>query len=211
MIKVAIAEDHQAIIDGIELQFKDEKDILIVGKAKNGEELVNMVNNKKVDVVVTDIGMPLKNGISATREIKTRHPKVKVLAFSMFDQPKAVEDMLDAGSSGYLLKSASLKELVKAIRIIAEGRSYYDKTIDKNPRNYVKKSSLTKRQKQILELIGEGMSSKEIGERLHIGVETVDTHRKNMMKILNLQGKGELMRYALEDKYKYRENYKNTR
>lgn len=211
MIKVAIAEDHQAIIDGIELQFKNEKDILIVGKAKNGEELVNMVNNKKVDVVVTDIGMPLKNGISATREIKTRHPKVKVLAFSMFDQPKAVEDMLDAGSSGYLLKSASLKELVKAIRIIAEGRSYYDKTIDKNPRNYVKKSSLTKRQKQILELIGEGMSSKEIGERLHIGVETVDTHRKNMMKILNLQGKGELMRYALEDKYKYRENYKNTR
>ena len=211
MIKVAIAEDHQAIIDGIELQFKDEKDILIVGKAKNGEELVNMVNNKKVDVVVTDIGMPLKNGISATREIKTRHPKVKVLAFSMFDQPKAVEDMLDAGSSGYLLKSASLKELVKAIRIIAEGRSYYDKTIDKNPRNYIKKSSLTKRQKQILELIGEGMSSKEIGERLHIGVETVDTHRKNMMKILNLQGKGELMRYALEDKYKYRENYKNTR
>lgn len=211
MIKVAIAEDHQAIIDGIELQFKDEKDILIVGKAKNGEELVNMVNNKKVDVVVTDIGMPLKNGISATREIKTRHPKVKVLAFSMFDQPKAVEDMLDAGSSGYLLKSASLKELVKAIRIIAEGRSYYDKTIDKNPRNYIKKSSLTRRQKQILELIGEGMSSKEIGERLHIGVETVDTHRKNMMKILNLQGKGELMRYALEDKYKYRENYKNTR
>ncbi|MGV6832006.1 MAG: response regulator [bacterium] len=211
MIKVAIAEDHQAIIDGIELQLKNEEDILIVGKAKNGEELVNIVNNKDVDVVVTDIGMPIKNGISATREIKTSHPKVKVLAFSMFDQPKAVEDMLDAGASGYLLKSASLKELVKAIRVISEGRSYYDETIDQNPRNYVKKSSLTRRQKQILELIGEGKSSKEIGERLHIGVETVDTHRKNMMKILNLQGKGELMRYALEDKYRYRENYKNTR
>lgn len=211
MIKVVIAEDHKAIIDGIDLLLQKEEDIIIVGKASNGKELVDIVRNKEVDVVITDIGMPEQNGISATRIIKSEFPNIRVLAFSMFDQPQAIEDMLDAGASGYVLKSSSLQELLKALRQLYEGRTYYDSALERKTVSTKNKSSLTKRQKQILELIGEGKTSRDIAEQLHIGVETVDTHRKNMMKILNLQGKGELMRYALEQKYRYRESYKNTR
>lgn len=211
MIRVVIAEDHKAIVDGIDLLLQKEDDIVIVGKASNGKELVELVRNKEIDVVITDIGMPEQNGISATRIIKSEFPKIRVLAFSMFDQPQAIEDMLDAGASGYVLKSSSLQELLKALRLLYEGKSYYDSALKMKSKKSINKSSLTKRQKQILELVGEGLSSRDIAEKLHIGVETVDSHRKNMMKILNIQGRGELMRYALEEKYRYRDSYKNHR
>jgi two-component system nitrate/nitrite response regulator NarL len=207
MIRLAIAEDHQSLIDGISLLLEYEDDIFIVGTANDGEALLEIVEKKRPTVVLTDIRMPKLDGIEAAKRIKNSHPEIKVLAFTMFDQTEAVEQMLDAGASGYILKNSSLTEVLNAIRTIANGETYFDANINTNAltsENKTKtKGLLTKRQIEILELIALGKTSREIADELYIGVHTVDTHRKNMTRILNLQGKGELMRYALEKKYKF--------
>ncbi len=208
MIRLAIAEDHQSLIDGIKLHLEFEDDISIVGTANDGEALLDIIEKKQPSVVITDIRMPKVDGIEATRCIKKTHPDIKVLAFSMFDQIEAIQQMLDAGASGYILKNSSLEEVLHAIRTIAKGDTYFDANINTNALQSddtsKKKGLLTKRQIEILELIALGKTSREIADELFIGIHTVDTHRKNMARILGLKGKGELMRYALEKKYKFK-------
>lgn len=207
MIRLAIAEDHQSLIDGIKLLLEYEDDISIVGTANDGKELLEIVNKKQPNVVLTDIRMPKMDGIQATKQIKKNHPKINVLAFTMFEQVEAIEQMIEAGASGYILKNSSLKEVHKAILTVAKGERYFDANINTNVLNSKSKNKtkgiLTKRQIEILELIGQGKTSREIADLLFIGIHTVDTHRKNMVRILGLKGKGELMRYALEKKYKF--------
>ncbi|MFC0605315.1 response regulator transcription factor [Winogradskyella pulchriflava] len=206
MIRLAIAEDHQSLIDGIKLLLEYEEDIEIVGTANDGEALMDLVRLKQPNVVITDIRMPKVDGISATREIKKELPHTKVLGFTMFDQTEAIQQMLDAGASGYLLKNSPLEEVLKAVRSVYEGNTYFDANIKvdvKNNSNKKGKGMLTKRQIEILGLIAQGKTSREIADELFIGIHTVDTHRKNMIRILGLHGKGELMRYALEKKYKF--------
>lgn len=207
MIRIAIAEDHQSLIDGLEMLFKYEDNISIVGTANDGDALLEIVRKKRPNVVVTDIRMPKMDGIVATKFIKKEFPEIKVLAFTMFDQDEAVAQMLAAGASGYVLKNSSLQEVLKAIVTVAEGKTYFDGNINTNPTKEQTKNKpkglLTKRQKEILQLIGQGKTSREIGDQLFIGIHTVDTHRKNMARILGLKGKGELMRYALDKKYKF--------
>lgn len=207
MIRLAIAEDHQSLIDGIKLLLEYEDDISIVGTANDGEALLNIVDKKRPNVILTDIRMPKLDGIEATKRIKKSNPEIKVLAFSMFDQTDAIQQMLDAGASGYILKNSSLTEVLNAIRTVAKGDTYFDANINTNvldsDNTTKKKGLLTKRQIEILELIALGKTSREIADDLFIGVHTVDTHRKNMARILGLQGKGELMRYALEKKYRF--------
>ena len=207
MIRLAIAEDHQSLIDGIQLLLEYEDDISIVGTANNGEELMAIVRLKRPNMVITDIRMPKMDGITATKLIKKEFPEIKVLAFTMFDQVDAIEQMVAAGASGYILKNASLKEVHEAIIKVHKGETYFDGNINTNALELKSSSKnkglLTKRQIEILELIAQGKTSREIGELLFIGIHTVDTHRKNMVRILELQGKGELLRYALEKKYKF--------
>lgn len=207
MIRLAIAEDHQALIDGLELLLKYEENISIVGTVNDGEALLDLVRLKQPNVVITDIRMPKMDGIQATAIIKKEFPHTKVLAFTMFDQDDAVAQMIEAGADGYILKNTALKQVLEAIVAVAEGKSYYDANINvsdqKNIRYKSDKGILTKRQKEILKLIGQGKTSREISEELFIGTHTVDTHRKNMARILGLKGKGELLRYAVEKKYKF--------
>jgi len=207
MIRLAIAEDHQSLIDGLELLLKYEEDIEIVGTANDGEELLKIVQRKQPNVIVTDIRMPKMDGIQATKIIKKEFPHTKILAFTMFDQDKAVAQMLAAGASGYILKNTSLNEVLKAILTVAKGETYFDSSINVSglgkKKSKSKKGLLTKRQKEILALIAQGKTSREIGEELFIGIHTVDTHRKNMIRILGLKGKGELLRYAIEKKYTF--------
>lgn len=204
MIRLAIAEDHQSLIDGIKLLLEYEEDISIIGTANDGLELLDIVRLKQPNVIITDIRMPKLDGIAATKIIKEELPHSKIIAFSMFDQPEAVNQMLDAGASGYILKNSSLKDLLKAIRTVHAGENYYDSNI-KPPQNNArsKKGPLTKRQIEILELIAQGKTSREIADELFIGLQTVETHRKNMIRILGLHGKGELLRYAIEKKYEF--------
>jgi two-component system nitrate/nitrite response regulator NarL len=204
MIRLVIAEDHQSLIDGIKLLLKYEEGISILGTANDGEALINLVRLKRPNLVITDIRMPKMDGITAAKIIKKEFPETKIIAFSMFDQPEAIEQMLDAGATGYLLKNSSLEEVLQAIRTVHTGEHYFDANINVNKADVKKRKGVfTKRQIEILELIAQGKTSRQIAEELHIGVQTVDTHRKNMIRILGLHGKGELMRYALEKKYKF--------
>lgn len=206
MIRLAIAEDHQSFIDGIKLLLENEEDILVVGTANDGEELIDIVRLKQPNVVITDIRMLKLDGINATQQIKKEFPNIKVLGYSMFDQQSAIKQMLNAGASGYLLKNSPLDEVLKAIRSVYGGNTYFDADIEieiENDANKSTKGLLTKRQVEILSLVAQGKTSREIANELFIGLHTVDTHRKNMIRILGLQGKGELMRYALEKKYEF--------
>lgn len=207
MIRLAIAEDHQSLIDGIKLLLDYEDGISIVGSANDGEALMEIVEKKQPNLVLMDIRMPKLDGIEATKRIKKAHPDIKILAFTMFDQTEAIQQMLEAGASGYILKNSSLDEVHKAIITVHNGNTYFDANINTNrlessPTNKTK-GTLTKRQIEILELIAQGKTSREIADTLFIGIHTVDTHRKNMARILGLQGKGELLRYALDRKYKF--------
>lgn len=206
MIRIVIAEDHQALIDGLELLLKYEDNISILGTANDGVDLLEIVEKRQPSVVVTDIRMPRMDGIVATSEIKKKFPHIKVLAFTMFEQIEAIKQMLAAGASGYILKNSPLKQVINAIETVASGEQYFDPEIDLSAfdvETNSNKGKLTKRQKEILRLIAQGKTSREIADLLFIGVQTVDTHRKNMVRILELKGRGELLRYALEKKYEF--------
>ncbi|WP_283640940.1 response regulator [Mesonia mobilis] len=207
MKRIIIAEDHQSLIDGINLLFEHDPNFKIVGMANDGEKLIELVEEKQPDVVLTDIRMPKIDGIAATRMIKKQFPEIKIIAFTMFDQQEAVSQMLSAGSNGYILKNSGLQEVKKAIETVLNGESYFDAGIDVSFLNVdhskQEKSILSKTEREILRLIGEGKTSNEIAEIRFCSVSTVETHRKNMMRKLELQGKGELLRYALEKKYDF--------
>lgn len=208
MIRLAIAEDHTSLIDGIKVFFEYEEDIEFLGFATNGKELLELAKNKRINFVITDIRMPIMDGIQLTRALTKHYPEIKVLAFTMFDQDEAVKQMLNAGAKGYILKNAGLKELLHAIRTIHKGESYYDHNIqvpsDTNMKSGRReKGLLTKRELEILKLIGVGKINQEIADELFIGKTTVETHRKNMMRKLDLSGSGELLRFALQNKYDF--------
>ena len=204
MIRVIIAEDHQALIDGIKLSLENENDMEVVGEANDGEELIKLVDLKKPDVIITDIRMPKCDGITATRIIKKKHPSIEIVAFSMFDQAEAVKQMQEAGASGYIMKNSSLIKLIEAIRTVANHKTFFDTDIvaDKSSGNN-DTIMLSKREKEILRLIGERKTSNEISDMLFIGKTTVDTHRKNILKKLNIHGKSDLVRFAVERKYDF--------
>jgi len=205
MIRLAIAEDHLALIDGIKIFFEYEEDIEFIGFAQNGKELIELAERKRPNLIITDIRMPVMDGIEATREILKKQPEIKIIAFTMFDQDAAVSQMLKAGAKGYILKNSSLKELLFAIRQVHKGETYYDANITLRSSGEISKTKgvLTERQQEILKLIAKGKTNQEIAEQLFIGKTTVETHRKNMIRKLDLHGAGELLRYALDKKYDF--------
>lgn len=204
MITVVIAEDHQALIDGIQSYLEYEDDIKIVGHANDGEQLLEIVMKRPPNIVLCDIRMPKIDGIAAAKIIQKKYPQTKVIAFTMFDQEGAISQMLDAGAVGYILKNSSLQVVLEAIRTVAAGKTYFDKKIHlPSAEENKSKSVLSSREKEILGLISRGQTSHEIADQLFIGKSTVDTHRKNMIRKLGLSGAGELLRYALEKKYDF--------
>ena len=204
MITLVIAEDHQSLIDGIKVFLEYEDDIKVVGEANDGERLMEIVRIKAPDVVLTDIRMPKMDGITATRHITKEFPKCKVIAFSMFEQAQAIAQMADAGAVGYIMKNSSLKVVLAAIRTVMLGETYFDASLKKEPATAASSDvPLSKREQEIVRLIGEGKTSQEIADILFIGKTTVDTHRKNILKKLSLQGKTELLRYSMEKKYDF--------
>lgn len=203
MITVALADDHQALIDGIKLFLDYEDSITIVGEANDGEALIDLVLAKKPQIVITDIRMPKCDGIQTTKIIKKVLPNTKIIAFSMFEQDEAVNQMRDAGASGYIMKNASLKTMVEAIKTVARGETFFDTSLPKPSQREENGIYISPREKEILQLIAQGRSSQEIAEILFVSKSTIDTHRKNMVRKLGLQGKSELLRYAMEKKYDF--------
>ncbi len=213
MITIAMAEDHQMLIDGVKSFFEYDDNVNIIGTVNNGEDLVKLVLLKQPKLVITDIRMPKMDGIEATKIIKTKLPHIRVLALTMFDQPDAIKQMLDAGASGYLLKNSGIKMLSKAIVTVAEGNTFFDPNVAFNFMNdYIDnkvtigksdKVVLSNREKEILNLIANGNTSKQIAETLFIAKTTVDTHRKNMIRKLDLKNGNELVKYAIDKKYQF--------
>ncbi len=215
MITIIMAEDHQMLIDGVLSFFQYDEEITVLDTVNNGEELVKIVALKQPKIVITDIRMPKMDGIQATKQIKKTFPHIKVLALTMFDQPDAIKQMLDAGASGYILKNSGIKMLSKAIRSIVKGATFFDPNVASNfMQDYAEKKAVTgttnrvilsTREKEILQLIAEGKTSKEIATQLYIAKTTVDTHRKNMIRKLDLSSGNELLKYAIDRKYQFSE------
>jgi two-component system response regulator NreC len=205
MIDLIVAEDHNCLIDGIKLLLESRQDIRLVGSANNGVDLCELVKQKKPHVIVTDIRMPVMDGVTATREILKLRPDTKIIAFTMFGQDEAVRQMFDAGARGYVLKNSTLQDLLSAIHTVVRGEYWYDPSIVVPALHGREKPKglLSKRQLEILHLIALGKTNQEIADILSLGKTTVETHRKNMIRILNLRGAGELLRYAVEAKYDF--------
>lgn len=208
-----MAEDHQMLIDGVQSFFEYSDEISFIATANDGEELVKLVDLKKPKLVLTDIRMPRMDGIEATKIIKKKHPYIHVLAMTMFDQPDAIKQMLNAGATGYILKNSGIKMLSKAIETVAKGKTFFDPNVAFNfMNNYIGETVsigktneiiLSNREKEILTLIANGNTSKTIAKVLFIAKSTVDTHRKNMIRKLDLTSGNELIKYAIDKKYKF--------
>lgn len=203
MITIIIAEDHQSLIDGIKLSLEFEDDITVVGEANDGEELIQLVRKKRPQIVITDIRMPKCDGICATKIIKKEFPEIKIIAFSMFDQTEAIQQMKEAGASGYIMKNSPLRKLIEAIRAVVGNETFFDDAIVVKDELTKENILLSTREKAILRLIGDGKTSNEIADVLFISKSTVDTHRKNILKKMNLYGKTDLIRFAVERKYDF--------
>lgn len=205
-VKILIADDHRVFIDGMTALLKEVPGLEVVGDAENGLQIVKQVEACRPDVVLSDIQMPLMDGIEATKEISRRFPDVKVVALTMLNESMFIKKMLEAGAYGYLIKTIDKNELVKAIRTVAAGEKYFSAEVGAQLMNHFaerEKSGadlLTKREKEILLMISQGFTDKEIAEKIFLSPLTITTHRKNILSKLGLKNKVELTRFAIEHK-----------
>jgi len=204
--KIIIADDHQLFIDGLMSILSKELDIHVTATANNGLELIKLLENgKNADLVITDIRMPIMDGISATKIISRDYPGLPVLALTMFDQSADVYEMLDAGAKGYVTKEADRTELVKAIHTMVAGKNYFSKNLpidyDAWTKACVNENTipLTRREKEILQLIVKGRTTLEIADELKLSKFTIDTHRKNIHKKLGIKSNAGLVNYAIKN------------
>ncbi|WP_422106163.1 response regulator [Winogradskyella sp.] len=205
-IKVIIADDHQLFIDGIKSILSKAIDIEIIGEANNGVEVLKLLEHGLLpEIILTDIRMPVLDGVSLTKTLTKDYPNIKVLALSMFDQTPDVIDMLDAGAKGYVTKNVEKTELISAIHTLIKGDYFFSNTIPKDIKNWFNKetaslpeSDLTKREKEILQLIVKGRTSLEMANQLNLSKYTIDTHRKNIHKKLGIKSNTGLVNYALK-------------
>ncbi|MEP2403907.1 MAG: response regulator transcription factor [Nonlabens ulvanivorans] len=202
MIFITIAEDHISLSDGLKVFLEQDSNIEVIGNAPNGKEMLEMLKFVKPQVVLTDINMPIMNGVELCTTIKSLNKNIKVIALSMYDNPAAIKEMIDAGADGYVLKISPLTELKKAIETVASGKNYFDQAIDLEEVNKKEQNDdvqpLSRSETEILKLIALGKTSAEIAEERQTAVSTVVKHRKNMIHKLQLEGKNELYKYALQ-------------
>jgi len=202
-IKILLADDHKILREGLKNVIEQKANLRVVGEATNGREAVKLCADLVPDVVVMDVAMEGLNGVEATRQITKNNSKIKVIGLSMHSNKRFILGMFKAGAYGYLLKDCDASELITAINTVAQNKKYLTQSISGIILNElmtgVKEESteLTAREKEILQLIAEGKSSKETGEILFLSSKTVDAHRKNIMDKLNLFTIPELTKYAI--------------
>jgi DNA-binding NarL/FixJ family response regulator len=205
--RILLVDDHGVVREGLRSLIEKQPDMEVVGEAENGRKAVELVRELLPDVVITDITMPNLNGVDATRQIIREFPKVKVLALSIHSNRAFVADMLKAGASGYVLKECTFDELVKAVRTVVNGGTYLSaKVAGVVVSDYVKRLSatpvsvldaLTERDREVLQLVGEGSNTKQIARVLHISSKTVEAHRRKIMDELDAHSVADLVRIAI--------------
>jgi DNA-binding NarL/FixJ family response regulator len=203
-----LADDHKMIRAGLRLVLEQQADIAVAGEADDGREAVSLADELKPDVIVMDVGMPNLNGIEASLQIKQARPEAAIVMLSMHSDEGYILRALRAGAAGYILKDSAEADLVSAVRAVAEGKSFFSPKVSKILlEDYMRKlrktgaedsyDLLSAREREILQLVAEGKSSKEIANLLNLSVYTVETHRGNLMQKLNLRGIPELILYAV--------------
>jgi two-component system response regulator NreC len=207
-IRILLADDHQLMRSGLRLLIEQQPGLTVVGEAGDGREVVSLAKSLKPDVVVMDIGMPNLNGIEATHQITQSQPEIAVVILSMHSDESYVLRVLKAGAKGYLLKDSADADLIKAVHAVAGGKSFFSPAVSKVLLDdYVRKLKrsgiedaydlLTPREREILQLIAEGKSNKDVANLLNLSVYTIETHRSNIMEKLHLRGLPELILYAV--------------
>lgn len=208
MIKVLIADDHQMFIDGLRSLLEDSEDIVVVGDARNGFEVLEQCARQAVDIVIMDINMPEMDGIQATREVLKKYPTVKILGLSMYNDREYISDILKVGALGYILKNTGKETLLNAIRSLHAGTNYLGEEVAKtllngfmkNPQVSQMMEKLSGREKEVLECIATGRTTHEIAEQLFISKNTVETHRKNLLYKLKARNTAELVNNAYKQR-----------
>ncbi|WP_306566219.1 response regulator [Flavobacterium lindanitolerans] len=210
-IRIYLADDHQVLIDGMLSMLKTNPKFEVAGYSLNGENLVEDVEKSKADVLVMDINMPIKDGIEVLREFATKGFSCKVIILSSYDDVKIIKEVLKLGANGYLSKQSAGENIIEAINVVANGEEYFSQSIrnrifesfSKIPQqSYINEamplSSITERELEVLKLITMEYSGTQISEELNISTNTVETHRKNLIKKLNVKTTIGLVKYALK-------------
>lgn len=210
-IKLFVVDDHPIFIDGIVNLLKDTPGFEIIGTASNGQEFLDKIKQNEPDIVLMDINMPVMDGIEATQKLKTEHPKVKVIALTMFNDIRFIKDLLEIGAKGYVLKNISREDLIKAIHTVSDGKPFLDSAVQEKVISSMSASddeefdekeadlmvqNITSRELEILQLIALGMTSQDISQKLFISKNTVETHRKNLLAKLNVKNTASLLKFA---------------
>lgn len=210
-MQVLIADDHEIFLDSLSLLIATFPDVEVVGNCKNAQETIHFIQNNKVDLLITDYRMPQMSGIELTIFLRRHHPEIKVLMLSVSEEADMIREAFQAGVWGYMMKRTGKTELQKAILTITNGQKYFSESVvfelmrlgltDNIPKEEVPNefSQLTEREIDIIRLIAEELSSNEIAERLFIAPKTVETHRHNIIKKLNVKNTVGIVKYAIKN------------
>lgn len=208
-IKILLADDHHLVRDGIMSLLEDEIGFKVIAEAENGLKAIEACKEHDIDLVVMDISMPEMNGIEATKRIKEEFPDIKVLALTMMDEDEHIRKMIEAGASGYILKSSDREEFIEAITTVLDDRHYFSNDaahsvmmdLVKGKGSSAKKNTdpaqLTSREKEVLELIVKEYTNQQIADELYISVRTVDAHRRNLLQKTGANNTAGLVTYAI--------------
>lgn len=206
--RVVLADDHAMLRDALSMLLEEEHDMEVVGTAATGREAIESVRALQPDVIVLDISMPDLNGIEATARIVARSPHTKVVGISTHADKRFVTEMLKAGALGYIAKSSAATELTRAIRAVAKGQRYLcpriaaevvDTLAHSEQSAATAKPALSHREREVLQLVAEGLRTADIAERMHLAEATVEVHRRNIMRKLELHSVAELTKYAIRE------------
>lgn len=207
-IRIMLVDDHKIFREALKGILEREHDISLVGEANDGSEALTLARKSHPDVVLMDIGMPVMGGIEAARALIADQPGIKIIALSTYSDRRIVLQMLDTGARGYVVKSAGRDELLRGIRAVSHGRTYLcpdasgvlvDSVRTRNPMEPFSRERLGRREREVLQLLADGHTSPEIGKRLHIATSTVEVHRRNIMRKLELHSIAELTKYAIRN------------
>lgn len=208
-VRLLLVDDHELIRDGLRSILESEQDFQVVGAAASGREALSLARQVPADVVLMDIAMKDLNGIEATRLLRAEQPQIKVLALSGHSDPSYVKKILDAGAAGYVLKANAFDELRRAVRAVYQGKKYLCPDVtsaivaasngDLPGASTADDQSLSSREREVLQLLAEGLTSPQIGKRLFVATSTVETHRRNLIRKLGIHGVAELTKYAIRE------------
>jgi DNA-binding NarL/FixJ family response regulator len=195
--KVFIVDDHYMVVEGIRSLLQNEKGVEWTGHAMNAASCLAFLQRQQPDIILMDINLPDKSGIDLCREVKEKYPSVFIIGLSTFNQQSFIQKMMDSGASGYVLKNATQEELMEAISVVIKGKIYFsDEASQVLTKADVNPILLTRREKEVLELIAEGLTNNEIAQKLFVSPTTIDTHRKNLLAKFGVRNTASLIRDA---------------